>query len=302
MKFSIYQNTRKGARKINQDRIAHSYSRDALLMVAADGMGGHSHGEIAAQIAVELMTETFQRQATPRLADPAMFLHDTLHDAHRAIHDYAKRRNLLETPRTTCVACVVQDSRAHWAHAGDSRLYLFRNDRLVAKTRDHSKIQHLLDRKLIREEEIGTHPERNKIYNCLGSLFSPEIELSRRTRLQYGDTILVCTDGLWGPFSDDELAEVLASGSIVQAVRELTEQAEFRGGKTCDNISLIGMTWGDVGVSLPGEISTAGMTRGAHTTRFGTAIKAKEAVAQDITDEEIDTVIAEIHSALKQPK
>src|SRR4029450_6910148 len=109
MKFSIYQESRQGPRKSNQDRVAYCYSRDSLCMVIADGMGGHLHGEVAAQIATQFIAEAFQREAQPRIADPFKFLLDSIINAHHAIVDYANVRSLLETPRTTCVACVVQD-------------------------------------------------------------------------------------------------------------------------------------------------------------------------------------------------
>ena len=130
MRFLIYQESRQGARKSNQDRIAYSYSRDALIMVVADGMGGHLHGEIAAHIAVQFITEAFQRQAQPRIDDPHRFLLDTITNAHLSILEYAEVRGLLETPRTTCVACILQDGCAYWAHVGDSRLYLLRGGKV----------------------------------------------------------------------------------------------------------------------------------------------------------------------------
>ena len=135
MKFTIYQESRVGKRRNNQDRLAHCYSREALLMVVADGMGGHLHGEVAAQIAVQYLTEAFQREAKPRLADPFMFLAGGLQNAHQAVQDYALAKHLPEpeSPRTTCVACVVQDSIAYWAHAGDSRLYVLRDGRVLTQ-------------------------------------------------------------------------------------------------------------------------------------------------------------------------
>ena len=137
MRFTIYQESRQGGRHNNEDRTTYCYSRDALLMVVADGMGGHHYGEIAAQIAVQTLADTFQREARPLLTDPFRFLQKSMSNAHHAILDYASRHRLRDTPRTTCVACVVQDSIAYWAHAGDSRLYLMRNGKVQAQTRDH---------------------------------------------------------------------------------------------------------------------------------------------------------------------
>ena len=101
MKFTIYQTSRIGGRKYNQDRIAHSYSRDALLMVLADGMGGHLHGEVAAQLAVQLIVESFEKHANPKLEEPRVFLRCAFQDAHSAILSYANDHDLLDSPRTT---------------------------------------------------------------------------------------------------------------------------------------------------------------------------------------------------------
>ena len=169
MKFTIYQKSRIGRRKSNQDRLAYCYSRDALLMVVADGMGGHRHGEVAAHLAVHSIAEAFRREATPALAEPARFLSQALMNAHGAIVDHAFDKALEDTPRTTVVACVVQDGLAHWAHAGDSRLYLLRDGRLAARTRDHSRVQLLIDQGLLDDEAAAHHPERNRIYSCLGT-------------------------------------------------------------------------------------------------------------------------------------
>src|SRR5574340_321005 len=166
MKFSIYQSSRQGGRKYNQGRVAYSYSKESLLMVVADGMGGHFHGEIAAQMTVQLVAEMFQKQAHPTLRDPLFFLDHAMHAVHDAISDYSAENELLESPRTTCVAAVIQRDMAYWAHVGDSRLYFFRQGRLVTRTQDHSRVQQMFDQGRITGAQMTTHPERNKIYNC----------------------------------------------------------------------------------------------------------------------------------------
>ena len=168
MKFTIFQESRVGRRRTNQDRVAYCYSREALLMILADGMGGHLHGEVAAQIAVQFVTQSFQREAKPSLPDVVLFLPRALSSAHHAILDYAFDKNLPDAPRTTVVACIVQDSQAYWAHAGDSRLYLLRRGGVAAQTRDHSRVQMMMDQGLLDAEGAAKHPSRNRIYSCLG--------------------------------------------------------------------------------------------------------------------------------------
>ena len=112
-------------------------------------------------------------------------------NAHHAILDYTARHRLKDTPRTTCVACIVQDNVAYWAHAGDSRLYLIRDGRVISQTKDHSRIRLLVEEGMITEAQAVFHPDRNKIYSCLGSPHPPEIEFSRKTPLDHGDNLSV---------------------------------------------------------------------------------------------------------------
>jgi serine/threonine protein phosphatase PrpC len=243
MQFSIYQESRRGSRRSNQDRIAYCYSKDALLMLVADGMGGHLHGEVAAQIATQFIAEAFRHEAKPALPDAHQFLRRAITGAHRAIIEHAADTGLAEAPRTTCVACVVQDGIACWAHAGDSRLYHIRKGRIVAQTRDHSRVQQLIDQGRIREEAIGAHPERNWIFNCLGSNAPPQVDVSALNRLDAGDTLMLCSDGLWAPLSGKIICGALHLRGIMQAVPELLDEAERRAGRECDNLSVIALTW-----------------------------------------------------------
>ena len=298
MRFTIYQESRQGGRHNNEDRTTYCYSRDALLVVVADGMGGHHYGEIAAQIAVQTLADTFQREARPLLTDPFRFLQKGMSNAHHAILDYASRHRLLDTPRTTCVACVVQDNIAYWAHAGDSRLYLMRNGKVQAQTRDHSRIRLLLEEGLINEAQAAEHPDRNKIYSCLGSPTPPEIEFSRKTPLDHGDILLLCTDGLWGVTSGDLMAVALKGANLVQAVPMLLHQAEIKGGPHGDNASVVAVRWEDAYVEdASSAISTQTMTQDEVTTKLD-EFGRNPAYKSDLTDDEIEKAIAEIRSAI----
>ncbi len=300
MKFSIYQESRVGGRRENQDRVAYCYSRDAVVMIVADGMGGHLHGEVAAQIAVQFIAEAFQREATPKLADPVRFLLDSITNAHFAILDYAEVRRLLETPRTTCVACVVQDGVAYWAHVGDSRLYLIRDGRVEMQTKDHSRVQMLVDLGRLREEAVGLHPERNKIFNCLGQMTPPKVELSRRALLRHGDTIVLCTDGFWGPLGAREIGEHLASGDVMHGVPRLMDLAEARGGAERDNLSVVALTWADEVAEAGSWISTLAMETNEKTTKLSDWGKAAGEAQSHLTDDEIERAIDEIRSAIRK--
>jgi len=298
MRFSIFQESRKGARKANQDRTSYAYTRDSLLMVVADGMGGHLHGEVASQIAVQLLTEAFQREAKPTLADPADFLQKSILDAHFALGDYAKARNLVESPRTTCVACVVQNAMAYWAHAGDSRLYHVREGRIYAQTRDHSRVQMLVDQGRVREEAVHAHPDRNKIFNCVGASARPQVELSPPTALRSDDTLMLCSDGMWGPLTGKLIGASLMKNDIMRAIPELLELAELRAGPECDNLSVVAMTWAGTHTrTAAGEVSTQTLALDSISTELGDFSKADDS---DLTDAEIERAIHEIREAIRK--
>jgi serine/threonine protein phosphatase PrpC len=298
MRFSIFQESRKGGRPANEDRTSYAYTRDSLLMVVADGMGGHLHGEVASQIAAQLLTEAFQRDAKPKLADPFGFLQKSISDAHFALGDYANARGLTESPRTTCVACVVQDSTAFWAHVGDSRLYHIREGRIQARTRDHSRVQMLVDQGRVREEAVAAHPERNKIFNCIGSTALPQVELSRPTVLREDDVLILCTDGLWGPLTEKLITAALLKSDLMKAIPELLDLAEMRAGADSDNLSVVAMSWAETHPgTLAGEVSTRTLVLNEVSTQLGDFSKADDG---DLSDEEIERAIEEIRAAIRK--
>lgn len=302
MKFTIYQESRPGKRQNNEDRVTYSYSRGSLLMVVADGMGGHFYGEVASHIAVQTFVECFRHEARSRIRDPFLFLQKTINNAHHAIGDFTHARRLNDSPRTTCVACIIQDNIAYWAHAGDSRLYLIRKGGIVSKTRDHSRVRVLLEKGLISEREAVAHPERNKIYSCLGGPESPEVDFSRKTPMESGDILMLCTDGVWDVLDDKTIVTILKSGDLRETVPKMFETIEARSGASADNFSAVVVQWEDnyVDFSIDDSfISTQAMPRDIVATKldiFGHDPNYKT----DLTDEEIERAVAEIHNAIRK--
>ena len=302
MRFTIFQESRVGKRKTNQDRVAYSYTRDALLLVLADGMGGHLYGEVAAQISVQFIAQSFQQEARPKVSDPVLFLSRVLSNAHHAILDYAFDKQLSDVPRTTIVACLVQEGVAHWAHAGDSRLYMIRKNKLAAQTRDHSRVQLMLDQGLLDAEAAAVHPGRNRIFSCLGGNHPPQIEFSRGVSLVNGDVVAICSDGVWGPLEPGSLVSTLSDGRVMESVPRLMNEAEELGGHQCDNMTLIAMTWhDDHQEDIPDTVSTRTMPADAYTTQmegFGRSKRDQE----DLSEDEIERAIREINAAIHKFK
>lgn len=298
MRFTIFQDSRTGDRSGNEDRVGYSYSKDVLLMVAADGMGGHLQGEVAAEIAVAEITRLFQQEARNRLRRPADFLVSMINAAHRAIVSHAVAENLLESPRTTCVACIVQGASAWWAHSGDSRLYVLRGGKLAASTQDHSRVQQLVDAGVITPELATTHPERNKIFSCLGGVVPPVIAVGPEFPLQMGDTILISTDGFWTQIPAALIANLLRKQDVVGLLPGLLTEAQKRARGESDNLSVVAMTW--EAQDDPHLADTELMDHEQFTTSSNTADLERCVATEDVTDEEIEKAIAEIQDAIKK--
>ena len=296
--YEIVQESLIGGRKSNQDRVASAYVNDTLLMVVADGMGGHLNGEIAAEITVQVLIKRFNRAARIGLGNPAHFLRVALEAAHGAIGEYTRRHKLTEYPRTTCVACVVKQKIAYWCHAGDSRLYLLRNGRLYKRTRDHSRVQRMIDAGLIREDQALTHPDRNKIYSCLGGDQMPTISLSEGTQLNASDVILLCSDGFWGMLTSAEIDAAVADEPLNLALPKLIRKSIDMAAGQGDNLTVIGLQWPGSGEKL--EYIDSAVTMPADFLTRPAGVSEDRDKPDDISDEEIEKAIAEIQLAIQK--
>lgn len=304
MRFTIFQDSVLGARAVNQDRMGYCFSRESLLAIVADGMGGHLRGEVAAQVSMQTAAALFQQAAQPRLRDPAQFLDEALRAGHRELHRYREAHGMPECPRTTIVACVIQDNHAWWAHAGDSRLYVLRGGRVVARTRDHSKVENMISLGLITAEAAETHPERNKVLNCLGSPFEPSIEVNARFPLRADDVVLLCSDGFWSGFREAELASLLNDGEPVGVgIPRLVRQAVEKNGINADNTTALALRWHEESEPDPiPALSSLGLPDGAVTTTIamGQASGSEQAEGNDLSEDEIERTIVEIQQAIQR--
>ncbi len=236
--------TLPGNRTENQDRVDVIASGDALLMVVVDGMGGHAHGARAAEVTVATLKEYFAEMALP-VFDPQGFLTLSLARAHERVVKLGDGVALDHKPRATCAVCLVQDGGAYWAHVGDSRIYLLRGGRIATRTRDHSHVELLLREGLIAESEMRGHPMRNFVECCLGGdLPLPDMSVTARNKLEPGDVLLACTDGLWSGLEDVDLALVNdAATPIEKAIRVLADRAVVNNSPHSDNTSVTAVRW-----------------------------------------------------------
>lgn len=297
MRFSVYQVSRKGGREKNEDRMGYCYTRDSGLFALADGMGGHPEGEVASQLALQTLAARFQREAKPSLKDPLRFLQEAIIAGHHQLLRYATERALIDTPRTTVVACLLQGNAAFWAHCGDSRLYLVRGDKLIARTRDHSYTE--LQETLSQVVPMGERFNRNVLFTCLGSPGKPVIDTTGPLLMHPGDRVLLCSDGLWGSVSDAQITEALARRPISDSVPELVEQALRTAGAKSDNVTIIAVEF----ESAENHDNGAGVsTLSLGEEVFASTIQASMLgeAPDELDDAEIERSIREINEAIQR--
>ena len=303
MRFSVYQVSRRGGRPKNEDRMGYCYTRSAGLFALADGMGGHPEGEVASQLALQTIAALFQRDARPTLKDPTRFLQEAVLAAHHQLLRYAAERGLLDTPRTTLVACVLQDQAAYWAHCGDSRLYLLRGDKLVVRTRDHSytELQGALAQSGQPVPLENQRYNRNVLFTCLGSPGKPVVDSAGPLLLQPGDRVLLCSDGLWGSVTDAVIIDHLARRPISDAVPELAEQALRNAGARSDNVTVLAVEWdGAEAQDASQAISTRTLGEEVFASTIQASLNASDLAGSELDDAEIERSIREINEAIRR--
>ncbi len=213
------------------------FARRGRVIIVADGMGGHQGGGEASQIAVNAVNKNYFESAEET---PAKALVAGFQAAHQQILDYARNHPELDGMGTTCTAAVLMGHSMYYAHCGDCRLYLVRNGSISCLTRDHSLVGQLVESGAITREEAAVHPQRHILSAALGSGDEVSADVSSEpTEVQTGDILMICSDGLWGQFRDDEIHQTLTTLPLDEACKSLVAQANERGGP--DNITVLSM-------------------------------------------------------------
>ena len=219
---------------------------DALVVVC-DGMGGSNAGEVASKMAVDTVAREFASAAP---GDPAKALEHAVEVANGEIWEHSRSRSDLNGMGTTCTALAIKGDRVLVAHVGDSRAYLVREHQATQLTTDHSLVAQLVARNQLTAEEARHDPRRNVVTRSVG--VGPEIEvdvLSVEEPLRTGDTLVLCSDGLHGQVSDDEIAGFAMGESLETACSDLIELANERGGP--DNLTVAMLRYEQRGGSPP---------------------------------------------------
>ena len=230
-----------GDREEQQDRVALFGSDKApgfMMAVLADGMGGRTGGAMAAEQVIRTARQLFD-EFSPLTDDIDVMLHTIAFEAHTII----KLSGLTaeKEPHSTLVALVLTPSgTAHWAHAGDSRLYRYSGPAFAERTVDHSFVERLIKQGKLKKEEVAGHRLSNILVNVLGSpQKEPFVTLGRHDGLKAGDAFLLCSDGLWQYFNKREIGAAITNYAPRQCSERLIEEARERAvGSNADNCTL----------------------------------------------------------------
>src|SRR5688572_24022971 len=221
-------------RNHNEDAFVTFETEDGgLVLVVADGMGGHLAGEVASAMAIEIL----QRELTQPAADPSTALREAIELANREIWDEAARDSEKAGMGSTIVAAIVLDDQAYLANAGDSPAYLVRGGQTDQITHDHGLVAEQVEAGVIREEDAEHHPFRHILTRCLGAEASVEVEVYPPREIQAGDVLVLCSDGLTEHVNKREVAALVENPDPDEVARGLVDVANQRGGH--DNITVV---------------------------------------------------------------
>ena len=226
-------------RELNEDsaKIIHAgpngHGKPGLLVVLADGMGGHQAGEVASRTAVE----TVGKEYLAYRGTPGKALEESFHKANQTILRIAKKNRAMADMGTTCTALAIVEQQAWAAHVGDSRLYLVRDREIYQLSEDHTQCMEMVRRGILTMEEAKRHEDRNVLMRAMGT--RPKLEMMTWPEsmvVKPRDVFVLCSDGLHDLVSDAEIRDMVWDADPSLACSKLVEVARSRGGY--DNITL----------------------------------------------------------------
>lgn len=206
--------TKQGGRDHNEDYIRKATYEEQLCLILCDGLGGHACGEIASELVAESIAKGFEKQGYY-----AGFFKDALEQAQKELLEEQVRRELCNSMKTTAVVLVITPDLIQWAHIGDSRLYrIYENGTKYQRTRDHSLVQILCDTGEIRESEIRTHEDRNKLLRAMGAQWGTKTyDISAVVECGETQAFVLMTDGFWEYVYEEEMLATYKEASSAQA-------------------------------------------------------------------------------------
>ena len=233
MKSQTYHYTCIGGRSNNQDSLWYKEDKEKGMWAVADGLGGHHHSEMASAAIIQTVEAVWEKNFT-------MDYNSLVQQCHKEIRQIQKAYSEAGNAASTLVMARRMGNMFSCAHAGDSRLYYFRGDNLLFRTKDHSIAQMNVNLGEITEKEQRTSPDRNKLYNVIGGNKEPKAEVREAFLMEEGDAFLLCTDGFWEYLSETEmLIDLLKAASSKAWAESMLVRISKRLPEGNDNYSLI---------------------------------------------------------------
>ncbi|BAB06224.1 Stp1/IreP family PP2C-type Ser/Thr phosphatase [Halalkalibacterium halodurans] len=236
MNFSFLTDVGK-VRPHNEDNGTIMEKNGQLLVVVADGMGGHQAGDVASKMATELLKEAWEEASlSPSSQESEGWLRNQVLHVNESLYHYAQKHEECQGMGTTLVAAIVDKERVTIAHIGDSRAYLLNEHGFSQKTRDHSLVNELVRTGQISDEEAEHHPRKNVLLRALGTELDIKLDLTTFS-WEPDDVLLLCSDGLSNKLSNEDFARYMSGTKEVnETAREMVQLANDRGGE--DNITV----------------------------------------------------------------
>ena len=229
-----------GHRKMNQDFSAHLSTKKGILLVVADGLGGHQGGELASRFFCEALISLADKDINKLHKKPEESLKNLAIQASEAMSSQLKQNHPGIDAHTTCVVCWVSlpDNKLTTLHIGDSRIYRFKSERISWRSRDHSVVQMLVDTGQLKEEEMGTHPQQGALTRSIGvgKAIKPSVK-THKDALQKGEALLLCSDGLWEMISTKEICSLAKQNKPQKRLEKLVATAVKRAAPRSDNVT-----------------------------------------------------------------
>ncbi|MES2355096.1 MAG: PP2C family serine/threonine-protein phosphatase [Pseudomonadota bacterium] len=245
MQLEIAALSKVGGRTINEDACGVWSSPDACFCVLSDGAGGHGGGDVASKLVVSRVLNWFRQhpECTAEAVETALFT------ANQAVVESQASDQRLSDMRATVVILAIDTASglAIWGHLGDTRLYCFRDQRVVVQTRDHSVVQNMVDAGYIKQSQLRGVPQRGRLLSAIGDVenFSPSVKQDRFS-LTSGDVFLLCTDGCWEHVEETEMERSLGeSKSSEEWLRQIEAKVLAAGKSQQDNYSALAVWCSD---------------------------------------------------------
>lgn len=238
--------TSPGERDNNEDSVGVKMVERSVSVVLADGLGGHDRGEIASALVKDTALELFSDTDNTENWTLQDYLKEGFQEGQKRLRELQRQRH--SDMKTTMVVLAIRDQQIQWGHVGDSRLYYFKNGKLVRRTLDHSVPQMLVKTGEIKEKDIRHHEDRNRLLRVMGIEWeSPKYELAEPIKAEEGQAFLLCSDGFWEWIEEKDMIRTLKAAETPEDWLKAMEKIVLTHGKGnhMDNYSAVAVFVGE---------------------------------------------------------